>query len=73
MIKSFFMVIVFIVGGQETIQDGWYPMEVDSYERCERGVNNIKQGFIDQRDTLPPSIDSIRVFCMTVLTPAKET
>lgn len=72
MIKTFFITIVFMIGGQPQAIDGWYPIEVDNYERCQRGSERIKDYFIDTRDELHEDIDSIKVSCSVILVPAAE-
>jgi len=29
-----YVLILFLVNGEPTLEDGWYPIEADSYEHC---------------------------------------
>lgn len=72
MIKTFFITIIFIIGGEQRVVDGWYPLQVDNYERCQEGSEKIKDHFISIRQDLHEDVDSIRVSCSVILVPASE-
>jgi hypothetical protein len=72
MIKTFFIIILFNVGGHDLYMDGWYPYEVDSLERCEKGAENIRKGFIEDRESIPDEVLNIKVSCSVTLTSGVE-
>lgn len=73
MIKTFFIVIIFTIGGEQKFLDGWHPRKSQNYETCQKGVMGIQQYFIYNRKDIIPEIQQIEVSCRAVLVPALES
>jgi len=72
MIETFFIVVLFTIGGEQKLIDGWYPRQSDNYEACQKGVTGIQKYFFNNRDNIADEIQQIEVSCRVVLLPAME-
>ena len=41
--KFFITIIFFNMAGEPYYEDGWYPLEVPTLERCEAGAENVRE------------------------------
>jgi len=73
MIKTFFIVIIFTIGGEQKFLDGWHPRQSKGYEVCQQGASNIREYFIKNKNEIKKEIQQIEVSCRAVLVPALES
>jgi len=72
MIETFFIVVLFTIGGEQKLLDGWHPRPSESYEACQKGVKGIQKYFIDNRSDIAKKVGRIEISCRVVLVPAME-
>tara|TARA_R110000737_G_scaffold12426_1_gene28365 strand:+ start:202 stop:423 length:222 start_codon:yes stop_codon:yes gene_type:complete len=72
MIETFFIVVLFTVGGEQKVLDGWHPRQSENYETCQEGVKNIQKYFVTNKGDIVSDVKRIEVSCRTVLVPALE-